>query len=311
VWLAKGTGITWFAAFIFYYYTYEKILNKRIHLATFGCILSIILIIFLPYELAIYQFIPIAFAITGLYLIHTYFTLMKWSQRELRAATSFLIMGSWFIGTSVGYMSQISMREGTTPLLIFPALLIFGTFLCMSPTVFNPEFFSRDIRYWYLFSIILISAGAISLILMVTFTDVIEIYILVLGFLICYVVECVIFIKFIKREKILGVEGDIGVRGIFTKLEKVTEEEVSISKEKKICLVCKGTIARFNNYICPECDVLYCENCARSLSDLENACWVCEAPFDESKPVKPFKKEEEIDVKISEKPQIKLQTPKN
>ena len=118
-------------------------------------------------------------------------------------------------------------------------------------------------------------------------------------------------IRFIKREEVFGVKGDTGVRGIFTKPEKVTEEEVSISKEKKICLVCKGIIARFNNYICPECDVLYCENCARSLSDLENSCWVCETPFDESKPVKPFKKEEEIDVEISEKSQKKLQTPKN
>jgi len=311
VWLAKGTVITWFAAFIFYYYTYEKILNKRIHLATFGCILTIILIIFLPYELAIYQLFPIALAIGGLYFMHTVFTLMKKSQRELRAATSFIMLGSWFMAIYIAYMSPLVLREGDTPILILPALFIFGTFLCMSPTVFKPEFFSRNIKYWYFFSIILIGTSAIILIYYVTVSDMIELILLAFAFLIFYTLECVSFIRFIKREEVLGVEGDIGVRGIFTKPEKVTEEEVSISKEKKICLVCKGKVLRNNIYLCPECSTFYCLKCSEALSNLENACWVCETPFDESKPVKLFKKEEEIDVEISEKPQKKLQTPKN
>ena len=311
VWLVKGALISCYAAFIFYFYTYEKILNKRIHLATFGSILTIILIIFLPYELAVYQFFPITFTIVSFYYINTLFTLMKRSQRELRAATSFIIIGSYFMGLSIVYMSPWIMQLGATPILIFPTLFIFGNFMCIAPTLFKPEFFSRNIKYWYLFSIFFIVVSVIALIYPVTLSNVIELILVGLVFLIIYVVECVILIRFIKREESLGVKGDIGVRGIFTKPEKVTEEEVSISKEKKICLVCKGIIARFNNYICPECDVLYCENCARSLSDLENSCWVCETPFDESKPSKPYKKEPEIDVEISEKPQKKLQTPKN
>ena len=80
--------------------------------------------------------------------------------------------------------------------------------------------------------------------------------------------------------------------------QKITEEEVTYFKEKKICLVCKGNIEGFNNYICPKCEVLYCENCARTLIDLENTCWVCESPLDKSKPSKPFKrKEDEIPIK--------------
>ena len=74
--------------------------------------------------------------------------------------------------------------------------------------------------------------------------------------------------------------------------QKITEQEVSFLKERKICLVCKGKIEGFNNYICPKCEVLYCENCARTLSDLENTCWVCESPLDESKPSKPYKRKE-------------------
>jgi len=64
-------------------------------------------------------------------------------------------------------------------------------------------------------------------------------------------------------------------------------------ESKKICLVCKGNIEGFNIYICPKCEVLYCENCARTLIDLENTCWACESPIDESKPSKPFKRKED------------------
>ncbi|MFX0076955.1 MAG: hypothetical protein ACFE96_16030, partial [Candidatus Hermodarchaeota archaeon] len=69
------------------------------------------------------------------------------------------------------------------------------------------------------------------------------------------------------------------------------EEDVSVFKDRKVCLVCKGKISGFNVFICPECDSIYCDNCARALSDLENLCWVCESPLDQSKPVQ--KEEEE------------------
>jgi hypothetical protein len=205
----------------------------------------------------------------------------------------------------LAYMSPTLMRLGDTPILIFPALLIFGTFLCMSPTIFKPEFFSRNIKYWYLFSIILIGAQAINLIYLVSFIYMIELILVSLVFLIFFVVECIFLIRFIKREESLGIEGEIGVRGIFTKPEEITEEEISISKEKKICLVCKGDVSGIN-YICTECGAFYCMKCSQAISNLENACWACNTPIDESKPSKPYKEvEEEIEIEISEKPQKK------
>ncbi len=72
---------------------------------------------------------------------------------------------------------------------------------------------------------------------------------------------------------------------------EVTEEKVAIHKEKKICLVCRGEVLRFT-YIC-ECGAIYCDNCARALTNLENMCWVCDVPIDYSKPVKPYKDEVE------------------
>ncbi|MFX1337541.1 MAG: B-box zinc finger protein, partial [Promethearchaeota archaeon] len=209
------------------------------------------------------------------------------------------------------YINPVLMRLENTPILIFPILCIFGIFLCMAPTIFNPEFFARDIKYWYLFILTLIVCVLFSTIYNVIVVKTIEYVLGSFIYLIFYFLECFFLIRWIKREKSQDSQTNIGIRGVFTKPEKMTEEEVSISKEKKICLVCKNKVARFNIYICPECDTLYCENCARTLSNLENLCWVCDTPFDESKPVKFFKKVKEMEeIEISEKPQNKLNNAK-
>jgi len=103
-----------------------------------------------------------------------------------------------------------------------------------------------------------------------------------------------------KPKKEIKIEG--GLFRITKRPSKITEEEVTFHKEKKICLVCKSKVARVN-YICPECDALYCIKCSEALSNTENACWVCNTPFDESKPVT-LPKEDEIDIK--EDTEIKL-----
>jgi len=72
---------------------------------------------------------------------------------------------------------------------------------------------------------------------------------------------------------------------------QIIEDEVAIHKERKICLVCRGDVFGFS-YIC-KCGANYCESCARAVSNLENVCWACEEAIDYSKPVKPYKDEEE------------------
>jgi len=74
---------------------------------------------------------------------------------------------------------------------------------------------------------------------------------------------------------------------LYTRPDRITEEEVIFHKEKKICLVCKKKILKLN-YICPKCEIFYCMNCGQALANLENACWVCNTPIDESKPSKSF-----------------------
>jgi hypothetical protein len=79
---------------------------------------------------------------------------------------------------------------------------------------------------------------------------------------------------------------------IIERPEHISEEEVTYYREQKICLICKGKVAGFNIFLCPNCEALYHEDCARVLTNMENACWVCNDPIDKTKPTKPFKKVE-------------------
>ncbi len=87
----------------------------------------------------------------------------------------------------------------------------------------------------------------------------------------------------------------------FIRPDNFDEEDLSLYKERKICLVCKGNATGFEVYVCTECGALYCLKCAQALSNLENICWACNAPIDQSRPIKPLEKEQvesEEEVKI-------------
>lgn len=83
-----------------------------------------------------------------------------------------------------------------------------------------------------------------------------------------------------KRMEFAGLdeqlEGMLRIRR--TIITQIVEEKVTIHKEKKVCLICKGQVKGMS-YIC-RCNALYCEKCVKALIDLENVCWVCEAPLD-------------------------------
>ncbi|MFX1276113.1 MAG: hypothetical protein ACFFBP_22525 [Promethearchaeota archaeon] len=96
----------------------------------------------------------------------------------------------------------------------------------------------------------------------------------------------------IKREKTLkDVEVAESIFRLTKRPDHLTEEEIIVAIEKRICLVCKGKLER-KIYICPDCGTFYCIKCSDALNELENICWVCETPFDESKPVRLTEKKE-------------------
>jgi len=103
------------------------------------------------------------------------------------------------------------------------------------------------------------------------------------------------------EEKEIKIEGDL-FRLFEMRPENITEEDVVFHKERKICLVCKGTAEGFT-FICPACGALYCQKCAQALTILENACWACNGPIDKSKPVKIHSNKHKLDL---EKTEIKM-----
>lgn len=69
------------------------------------------------------------------------------------------------------------------------------------------------------------------------------------------------------------------VSGVLSEQEKKelkqTESEVNIQKEQFTCIVHRGAIVG-TVYICPHCQTIYCQKCARVLKENGEKCWSCE-----------------------------------
>jgi hypothetical protein len=296
-WLYKGTYIIWYTLVAIFVRAVEKIRNKKIPVGAILGIISFFLAIFQPFEMfLIIGAIP--WIITILYYFHVLFTLMKWAKKELKAATSFIILGSLLISNCMAFAHPNIMMAGTMPSILLPLLIILGAILNVAPTNLNPKFFSRSMNYWYTFF-----AGVYGyIVFMIVFQIIVNVPVFVINGVISLIfisVESVFFLKSLLKEEGASTKKSVDVIGVFTRPEIITEEEVSVSKEKKVCLVCKGKLGRNNIYLCPDCDTFYCKNCSEALSDMENACWACNSPIDPSKPVKSFEKEEE-EVEVEE-----------
>ena len=98
--------------------------------------------------------------------------------------------------------------------------------------------------------------------------------------------------KAIKEKPKKEIKVEDSLFRIAQRPAQITEEEVTYYREQKICMICKGKVAGFDIFLCPKCGTIYHENCARVLTNAENACWVCNEPIDNLKPSKPFKIEE-------------------
>ena len=109
-------------------------------------------------------------------------------------------------------------------------------------------------------------------------------------------------VKLQPKEKEVSIEDSIF--RIAKRPDQITQEDVTCYREQKICMICKGKVSGFDIFLCPNCETLYHERCARALGNSENACWVCNAPIDNTKPSKPFK------IKSDNKESIEIIKPK-
>ncbi|MFX1571186.1 MAG: hypothetical protein ACFFB0_00385 [Promethearchaeota archaeon] len=297
---------------LFFVLSFELIVRRTKYILTIMFSIFIALLFFLPLitmeplstARSIFNFL----IIPGLVIIVPYvlYLYTKWSRPEFKAVSSFFLFGflSFIFSLILALRAHKSLNWYS--LFLSPILLILGCIIIVIPMIIKPELITRALFYWVFFAFLAIPL--IVFILIVDITIFIERRPEAFSFL--YIIEILVLVIYVytlfyliirntrselaskKEEKEKKVDTD--VLGIFTRRQKITEEEVTVSKEKKICLVCKGKLER-KIYICPECDTFYCNKCADTLSNLENICWVCNHPFDESKPVRSLKQEEEIE----------------
>ena len=211
-----------------------------------------------------------------------------------------LLIGAFFYAMAVDETMSVSM-----PLIIPPIFHIAGALFIISPAFISPEFYSRPLKKWIIF---LIACIFVSFLCLTLLKSVVIDFWYFLAFLFGFLLFAFLsvfplfnIIKTLKSQEHIQekIEESEDILRVFTKHRKITEEEVSISKEKKICLVCKEKLSR-SIYLCPDCDALYCNRYVDALSNSVNACWVCEMPIDESKPVNIIQEIDEESVVVNE-----------
>jgi hypothetical protein len=295
------------------YSTMERLLKKtKYSLSILTCILLIIDLC-LPWELH-FEY-NVYNAIMFIELVIFYFLMIllaKKSSIEFKTIAIVMIGGMTLLALGIIFMSVEILSLNLFLTYLGAIAIMAGCFVFISPMIIKPKLFSDALRYWYFFGFIqssIIIGLAIFFVLFFPFQ--IKVISTIVAFINVFLIYMII--KDIKSQQSIYIISTKTTKTTpssdflrsFTKPEMITEEEVTISKEKRICLVCKGKISR-HNYVCPECETFYCNKCYNALTNLENACWECDTQFDVAKPVKSFEKEEELEeIEISERPQKK------
>lgn len=241
----------------------------------------------------LYSHIYILISIIALSVMFIWFSIK--SKKEFQLVSSVVAIG--FTIFLIGWVFETTALKQLN--LIPPALpsifIIAGTIIATIPLIVDIEFFSSKLINW----LVLISIVLILLFFSLTiFTNLPLVLLSQIIILIStsVLIMVIIFVAFyiIKRIKVSEVQEIVPKEELkdfiktFMKPATITIEEIQLYKEKGLCLVCKSKVTRLN-YVCPKCYALYCLKCSRALTNLENSCWVCETPFDESKPMKKSK----------------------
>jgi len=295
--LIHGGYISVFIAFTLFFLAFEKATRRKKYLMT------IISFVFLGIIIIEKNFFWLATGIVILVIFFLFVMYSKKSRRDFQTITAHTLVGTILFW--IGYfLDTVMVKELQIISPTFPAIFfILGVFISISKGIIEQALNA-------------ISTIVIVALLYVVFTYQIPLftllYILIGVFLYIFMLIFAISreinilkskeIQILKKARIkMDKLQDFMKHITQIKPKKLTEEEITFYKEQKICLVCKDKTSRFT-YICPSCEAIYCVKCSTALSNLENACWVCNTAFDESKPVKPFKIEKEKKIKDKAKP---------
>lgn len=261
--------------YILLIYCFEKSIPRTKFIFTIiGIVIFTIFLItanFLKDFIMEFLFIPYITILFIGYLI--YFT--NRSRQEFKATSSIILVGMiiWMWGDSFHHPDVKILNH--FPVWLAPIVTLLGIVIFISPTFIDPKYISKGKLYWLILGIFLLifTWSLFFYMLMVIWVNLDDMLLsLAENILLTVIIIRTLFI--LKKGLALSEkEPSVDLLSMFTKPKKVTEEEVSISKEKKVCLVCKGKVGRDNIFLCPNCDTFYCKKCSEVLATLENACW--------------------------------------
>jgi len=253
----------------------------------------------------------IARGLLGIILLLSVLCLLKFSVK-IQNLSLFMITGLLF-GYVGGAMQLPEAIEANLYPLEFPfVLFLIGYLFIVAPAYINiDKILNTNPKYfWSIFIVAVIIGLSFGIDLYILTRNISFLFQIVVTFVLLFVIVYI----YLQRKKAFQSQtggftstisnsesiDKIDIVSVFSRPKTLTEEEVSISKEKKICLLCKGKISNFN-FLC-KCGAFYCEKCAKALITLENACWACGSAIDETKPIKPFQKEmETVGISVEEK----------
>lgn len=302
--LSKITTFTAYIPNLLIYYTYEKNFNKTKYPLSIMMMLLIFFSLFLPYNSELMVIIYV-YASMSLFIILKY---AKKSNYEFRIISQFILFALFCFGWSAAILGNITLYKTIiVPSYVFASLGLLGALFLVIPLALSMEGKKeRSLKICILLNFIeivlqillqicsILSGVPLLSILISSFFTIIYFYFLYVN---------LNALKSFKSGIIEKRKEETDLLRVFERPKKITEEEITISKEKKSCLVCKNRVGGFN-FICEECGAFYCKKCIEALIETENACWVCETPFDKSKPQEissETESEEKLDAEIHKK----------
>jgi len=298
--------VVFFIIYSLYVFFQERIVIKRTKYS-----LSIILMVFifllsitLTYD--IFDTIQtLCYGFLGLVVTIMIIIMTRRSRVEFKAVGAFLIAALVMNSLSIRLLSLPFKELNLLPLFLPQLFLITGWILGMIPFLIKSSRLERAKDYWIANIILILIYLTFIFILYLLVGEFIKLLTLTIYFIIS-IYAGFDTLKSLKPASLVKDSPELqrdtqSVLEPFVRPQKITEEEVSISKEKRVCLVCKANLERAM-YMCPECQTFYCQKCSNTLMGLENACWFCNTPFDQSKPSKPFDRDEpEEKIELSDK----------
>lgn len=288
----KLVEIFTFTGIFFYLFAFEHYIKRTRYIMTLigiAYIVGLMIVIFLyPIEV-MYNYTQLTTASISFatFIIISMVWLIRYSTQEFRYVSIILVFG--YIVILIGnWMDSIELKElSSTVLYLSPLIMMMGSLIVISPMLINPDKLSIIKKYWKILAVftIIISLSLTFYVLILGIDTFDIIMFLNYGFNIILIFILLYSAKLLNEDASRLETDNSNILGMFSRPKKLTEEEVSVSKEKKVCLVCKGNI-RGINFMCGECGAFYCQKCYAALTDLENTCWSCDNALDMSKPVK-------------------------